>query len=392
MVVDKKRIKKYVMNFVAFSLGCVAALALFEIGLRIYNPIESRVRGDEIILPINKKYISKSNNFKGTDRTIVHTKNSLGFRGPELPKNGLKDYLSIIAVGGSTTECRFLSDGKDWPLVLQEHLRNDFDQVWLNNAGLDGHTTFGHTILLRDIILNLKPKLVIFLIGANDRGLKKKGEHTSSHILGSLKFNSIEGFVKSASAYSELASLALNIYRYLRALFKGLPHKEVDITSLPHADSLDSDLSAVLESHINTFVPAFKRRLKKIIKLAKSNQINPVLVTQPLLYGKGIDPATGVNLSTLRIDNHTTGHAAWAILELYNEATKKVGRQENVLTIDLAQELEKTSDYFYDGLHFTNSGSAAVARIIYMHFRPYMLEKYSLFALNVKEKEKITAK
>ena len=376
----KDRTKHFAANLVAFSMGCVVALVLLEIGLRLFNPIESRIRGDAIVLPANRKYIFESGNIRGIDRAIVHSKNSIGFRGPELPKHGLEHYLSIISVGGSTTECMYLSDGKDWPSKLHEYLRNDFSAVWLNNAGLDGHSTFGHTILLRDIILKLKPKVVIFLVGANDVAREEAGEHTASHIKGSLRFNSIEGFVKSASAYSEVASGTLNIYRYLRAKYNGLPHQNVDITSLPHGQNTGLNLPEVLKPHIKTFVPAFERRLRKMVKLAKGSQIDPVLITQPSLYGKGIDPSTGIDLSTLKINHNTTGQTYWTTLQLYNQATKKVGKQENVLTIDLAQELEKNSDFFYDGFHFTNAGATEVARIVYKHLRIYLMKNFRSFS------------
>ena len=258
--------------------------------------------------------------------------------------------------------------------------------MWLNNAGLDGHSTFGHTVLLRDFVLDLKPKVVVFLVGANDRGRKEAGGHTASHIKGPLRFNSIEEFVKSASVYSEAVSAALNSYRYLRAKSRGLMHQSVDIRLLPHAQSVNPNLSDVLEPHINTFLPAYERRLRTLVRLAKSSQIDPVLITQPLLYGKGNDPRTGINLSTLKISHNTTGHTAWTVLELYNEVTKKVGEQEKILTIDLARELDKNSIYFYDGFHFTNVGSTEVARIIYNHLRPYLMENYISFSKS-REKE-----
>ena len=386
----KERIKRFVLNLAALGIGCMVALVLLEVGLRIFNPIESRLRGDEIVLPANKKYIFESSNIRGTDQTIVHTKNSIGFRGPELPKRGLEDYLSIITVGGSTTECFYLSDGKDWPSALQELLKSNFNSVWLNNAGLDGHSTFGHTILLRDIIVKLKPKVVIFLIGANDRALEEPPEHTTSHIKGALRFNSIEGLVKSATPYSEVASAALNLYRFLRAKYRGLPHRSVDIRSLPHADSVNSNFSETIEPHINIFVPAFERRLSAMVRLAKSSQINPVLITQPMLYGNGTDPSTGINLGTVEVFPNTSGHAYWTILELYNQATRKLGKQENVLTIDLAQELEKNSDFFYDPTHFTNEGAAEASEIIYKRLLPYLMRNYRSFS-NIKEKETNTA-
>jgi len=94
-----------VLASVLFSITCL------EVLLRIYNPIESRVRGDRIVLPIQKTYVSKNETISGLDQAITHTKNSLGFRGPEPPLDG-EPTFSIITVGGSTTECSLITDGK----------------------------------------------------------------------------------------------------------------------------------------------------------------------------------------------------------------------------------------------------------------------------------------
>jgi len=42
--------------------------------------------------------------------------------------------------------------------------------IWINNAGLDGHSTAGHLVLMREYIALMKPDVVIFLIGLNDVG------------------------------------------------------------------------------------------------------------------------------------------------------------------------------------------------------------------------------
>ena len=49
-------------------------------------------------------------------------------------------------------------------------LSRDFTRVWINNAGLDGATTYRHLILLEDYVVKLQPKVVLFLVGINDVG------------------------------------------------------------------------------------------------------------------------------------------------------------------------------------------------------------------------------
>lgn len=353
----KDVISSFAKNSAALGLGIFIALAILEVGLRVFSPFETRLRGNEIVLPTSRQYIYDGSGLRGVDRTITHTKNSLGFRGPEL-REEVEYRLKVIAVGGSTTECVYLSDGKDWPSLLYLQLKEDFSSVWINNAGLDGHSTIGHTVLFNDVIVNLQPDIVIFLVGANDSAVKdgvKSSAHTASHIKGKIRIVSLEGFVKSLAAYSDTASLSLNIFRYLRAKSFGLNHHNVD--SIPHADINNSNLSEIHQPHIESYVPAYKQRLRALVALVRKYRTESILVTQPALYGEGT--------------------IAWSVLELYNEATRQVGEEEGVLVVDLARKLPKTLDYFYDHVHFTNSGSAEVARILYHELHEYFTEKLS---------------
>ena len=78
----KERIKRVVLNLAALAIGCMVALVLLEVGLRIFNPIESRLRGDEIVLPANKKYIFESSNIRGTDGQLFTLKTQSVFVDP----------------------------------------------------------------------------------------------------------------------------------------------------------------------------------------------------------------------------------------------------------------------------------------------------------------------
>jgi hypothetical protein len=181
------------------------------VGLRFY-PLRSTVKGDRIVLPVNKQYVSKNDKIPKLDRIIVHTKNSLGFRGKEPPQEFSK-YLTLLTIGGSTTECQYLSDGKTWTDILGQKLEKDLDRLWINNAGLDGHSTFGHTVLVTDYISKLKPKVALFLVGINDVGRDDLVDWELEHIKAGIDIRTIRGFAKSISSYSETFGLLLNVYR-----------------------------------------------------------------------------------------------------------------------------------------------------------------------------------
>ena len=160
---------KWLKRAVLLLFGLIVGIGIAEGILHLYNPFESRVRGGRIVLPVDRKYEINNEQFEKFDRRIVHTKNSLGFRGEE-PPDDRAEYLTILTVGGSTTEDFYLSDGRTWTDNLGLSLRSSFQDIWINNAGLDGHSTAGHLVLMRDYIALMKPDVVIFLIGLNDVG------------------------------------------------------------------------------------------------------------------------------------------------------------------------------------------------------------------------------
>jgi len=363
------------MNILLSLLGCLIALVLLEGLLRIYNPIDLRVRGDKIVLPINRNYRYKNDTIPGLDKVIVHRKNSLGFRGEEPPIDFMK-YLTIITIGGSTTECSQISDGKTWPDILCNKLKKQFNYLWLNNAGLDGHSTFGHIVLMGDYIVKIKPKVVLFLIGMNDVGYDCETDYDVEY-LGKISFNSLKGFYKSLSAHSELLSLGLNYYRYLKANLRGLSADDmIDLAATEQLNLTDSYCEEIMRLYKLKYIPQFKARVKELVNISKQNGIVPVLITQPLLWGDIIDSVTNINLAKVKVDMDMSGKLKWEILELYNDVIREVAIQENILVIDLAKRMPKNSIFFYDGIHVTNKGAEKEAEIIYADLSTYLAARF----------------
>ena len=72
-----------------------------------------------------------------------------------------------------------------------------------------------------------------------------------------------------------------------------------------------------------------------------------------------------------------TGKMYWDAVEVYNDVTRRIGRENNLLVIDLARQLPKTSRYFYDFIHYTPEGAQAIAGILYQSLCPVLQSKYS---------------
>jgi lysophospholipase L1-like esterase len=344
----------------------VSFVAALEIALRIYNPFPFRVRGDRIVLPAHQSYTLTHEGATKLDRVTTATKNSLGFRGPEPPRDWRR-WFTILTIGGSTTECLFLSDGKTWTDQLARRVAAIRSDVWINNAGLEGHSTFGHLVLLRDYVVQMRPRLALFLIGVNDMAVASARSFDRALDPGS--FGAAHRALTFAADHSEIAAVGENLVRMARTHRAHLGDGELHLSETRHREIDEAASARVLADH-RPFLEEYARRVDQILELCRRNGIEPVLVTQPALNGDAVDPTTGVSLATAAIEPNVNGRVAWQTMELYNDVTRKASAAAGVLLIDLAREMPKDSRFYSDWVHFTNEGAVVVGDIVFRHLEP----------------------
>jgi hypothetical protein len=115
----------------------------------------------------------------------------------------------------------------------------------------------------------------------------------------------------------------------------------------------------------------FRRRVQQLIQVCREAGIEPVFITQPCLLGDTTDDITGVNMANFPF-NEYNGKLTWEMLELYNDETRAVCQETNTLCIDLANQLPKSSKYFYDVYHFNNEGCRRAGEIIYSGLKQHL--------------------
>lgn len=362
--------KKSLKNIKALCFGIFVSLFVCEIFLRIYNPLPFSLKKGKLILPANQTKVFTNNWIKKLDKKINYSRNSLGFRGPELP-DSISKLISIITVGGSTTECKFLSDSCTWPFLLFQSLKKQDPRIWLNNAGIDGHSTFGHLLLLKEYILKLKPNYVLFLTGINDVETDQPDEFdlmTEKKIV----TNSFKGFIKSILNHTELGRTAFNFYHVQIAYKKGLVHREINPKDLVETPLPDSIIKKRIARQ-TPYLEGYRKRMAQILSECINANIKPVFITQPSLFGDYTDSATNVSMGNKWVNENNPRDNCLLegkILELYNDILRSFSEQ--AIVIDLAKEMPKNSIYYYDFTHFTNKGAKKVSEILYNHFRPFI--------------------
>lgn len=282
-------------------------------------------------------------------------------------------HLSIIAVGGSTTECRFIAEGEDWVSLLNKKLAPKLDQpLWMNNAGLAGNSTFGHRILMSQHISKIKPDYVLFLVGINE--ILRSDDFKDDLAIQTNRSHSMQDWLKKNS---EILLIVNNIRRSIKAytIESGHGRKALELESRLHQTINSKEIAETIEAH-QVYISAYEKRLIALLNETKSHGIKPIVLTQPLLFGETIDELSGINLSTVT-DRFEYGQRYWEILESYNEVTRKISADLAVPIIDLAYLMPKNSKYFYDSMHFNKEGAKKVSEILEPELYNILLEHYA---------------
>lgn len=359
----------------------IVAILLVELLLQIHDPFFRRVKSGRVVLPAGEHLRIKNRTVPSLDPEITFTRNSIGFRGPEPPAD-FASHLTVFVLGGSVAQGFYLSDGGDWPARLGTRLAGSFQRVWVNNAALDPQGTRGHLALMQDYIVKFHPKVAIFQPTNDVVTEESPGVGDGESIKGPLVFRTPTTVILTLTPYSEMVGVAAEWYRRFRLSRYGVLHSAIDLRQWSSVDSSDEFRRAFLSQYSGIHLSGYGDRLRRLIQLSRGSQITPVLVTEPNLVGFGIDDVTHVDLARVAIQGFpgVNGKLFWDLHEMYNQMTRRVAREQNVILVDLARELPKSSRFFYDYLHFTNAGAQAAADIAYHEICPALQKKFSSYS------------
>ncbi len=384
----KQRLLTILLAFCSLAF----AILLCEVVLRLAVP--SLTTKGYCLWPPHLKTVLKPENdlMPGVFGEADFVINSDGIRGDELEPSYT---YRILALGGSTTECFYLDQGKTWPYLLQTTLNENTQnhKVWVGNAGKSGTTTRHHIMAMQYLRLKqMKINAIILLVGINDLSIRlSQDEHYDPNFLAKPEVR--DRLLAEAFPGKYLVRTDLHFYKrtavwqLLRqareAVFRGDVKNVQDasgkiyITWREHRKSAAEirdqlpDLSSALEE--------YARNINTIIDLAQENSVRLVCLTQPtmwrpdlpeslntLLWMGGIGDFQGVSGRP-----YYSARALESGMDAYNNALLGICQERRIECFDLASMLRKDTTVFYDDAHFNDSGARQVAGIL----SEYMLKR-----------------
>ena len=292
--------------------------------------------------------------FKPRNITI----NSLGYRGENFSITKKPGIFRIVCLGGSTTfGIGSSSDKTTYPQFLEDILNSKIQnrKFEVINAGVPGYTTAENLINLEFRIVDLSPDLIIIYDGYND-----------------FKPNRVPNF---KSDYSH--------WRYREPIYIGRPFtenfrfyvklKNVILKYSPKKQYSPFPELKRFDTVSQSGVIAFKRNLRSMVYLAKSENIKVIVSTFVIPLNNDNfkkDPERFRNL--LRFTQTLTYKGILDANIKYNNAIKELAEKENIPLVDSDKIMSLSLEYFDDYVHFNDKGAFLMAKNI----ANYIIEKY----------------
>ncbi len=350
---SKESFFRTVLTLVAMTVAAIFSIFIAEIFFRYIFPLPPF--RTTIPLRPNVKLILETD-LRGVSSNGSYSTNSWGFRGDEAPMNR-DEYLTIITIGGSTTQCFYLDDHKTWPWLLQQYLKESgITRVWVGNGGIDGQTTRAHIRFMEEIIPVIKPKVVIVMAGINDLGLALKGYPN---------FLLESPHDKRGTAALDWVYSRSSLIRFLY-VWKSIIIDKAPVVKQAHRSSKPKPLASKDEkcpTIPQRPLDQYEQNITTIIGRAREAGVRLIFLTQPLLYDDsdywrgyegmytGFSTTYPISAACLR-----------RYLNVYNEMLVSVCRHYDCEYLELHKIMPCSDDFFYDACHFTEAGADFVAR------------------------------
>jgi lysophospholipase L1-like esterase len=288
----------------------------------------------------------------------------------------------------------YLDNSEVWTRLVQDFVnaRQNRIKIWIGNVGKSGHNSRHHIYQVQKLLPQY-PRIdaIVLLVGINDLTLRLREDagyvpyeaappdfQRQVFQMAFSLFPSWEGagpFYKRSEIWRRLKLLKERIAP------GGTPYAQDQggnnfVTWRAHRASA-SELVGLLPD-LTSALREYSQNLRNIVHLAAERNVRVILMTQPALWHQGLSPELAKLLWLGGIGDFQAhpGSRYYSVDSLsqaiakYNDTVLGLCRELKVECVDLASQLPRNTDTFYDDVHFNEKGSRSVAEIL----SQYLLE------------------
>ena len=355
-----------VFKILALQTGLILALLLVaEATLSLFLPVAL----DE---SIRKRY---NQSIPGLKSEVVYDRNQHGLRTLSMTgREKNEGVVRVLCLGASTTEQTTQSTEDMWCSLLETSLAMVYSDksIVIETAafGQGGLRAVDTAVWLHENYDNIKPDIVVTLLGINDLSLNGGPGYIWRYVSDELR-NGSSSLVERCQAISQICRRAVLAARRVRQTYQlsrgsvvewhsdHLPARRSFYQSLPYSDNPRRHPDPIVE---------FENSVRWILGFLKERAAIPIVLGQPTIWHAGLSPVEQSLLwfPIFTPEGPVRADPSWLSDEMarYNLMQNAIANEFNVPYVDMDSSIPKSTEFFFDDCHFTDKGSALVAKVI----------------------------
>ncbi|HXP74364.1 MAG TPA: hypothetical protein VN823_09470 [Stellaceae bacterium] len=274
--------------------------------------------------------------------------------------------LTIVFVGGSTTESMYVAPEERFPYLVGRILERRLGlKVNSLNGARSGDNAMHVNAIVLGKVLPLHPDYAVFMTDINDLAvLSRFGTYWNSNSDSALVRRERTGVEWGFRLIRDaLIPATYRAYRTALLSARGLFGRK------PVAGAVARAPANAEHAQWEQWGSAYASAVQEFVDTSRAWRVRPVLMTELLLPPGGWrqpgDAAGGDYLAAEKLERRGFSSSSFSDAhEYFNGILRQTARQSNVGLIDLMASGPWTNNEVYDGLHFTDAGSERAASII----------------------------
>ena len=296
---------------------------------------------------------------------------SRGFRTSKKVNYEDPSSFRIFAIGGSTTEEIYIDNQETWTARLEGLVKKESREfVETINTGLSGLRAPNHLSTMQKTE-TLNPDLYLFLVGGNDWNY-----HIKSYLHNGIQSYLHKGIRKNMTTTPFYVSL--NIVKNFLISKVEFTSNDVRREKGDYYSNQNNSLSKadIRTLNFNKVNDEYEDVMNKIAYRCNSNSYQCMFISQPSAYSQTITDELRIRLwMTPPNEAYTLDlQSLIQISSFYNEWLKNFTKTNELYFCDLASEIEPSTEFFFDDIHFNENGSKKVAEVIAKCINRYLLK------------------
>jgi lysophospholipase L1-like esterase len=279
--------------------------------------------------------------------------------------------ISMVFLGGSTTECRFMDEKQRFPYLTGALLEKKLGiKINSYNAARSGNHSLHSIDILLNKVMPIKPQIVLMMENINDLVIllyeKSYWSHNSSRsVIIDMNDEIVSNFVKIIRDryIPNLAAEMHGLGKSIRSLWKSRPQGG---NLSDQRDEFAQVRGKKLVINKSELTGQFEMNLQCLIYLCKARNIVPVLMTMASRLKETPDKVIADGIREAGLDYVEFK----GLFDAFNDAIRQKALENQVRLIDLAKGIPPEREYFYDVVHHNPKGSVKAAEIISEQLQP----------------------